>query len=327
MKLLISGYYGYGNLGDEALLAGLLSGLSARHQVTVLSGNPAATQTLHGVQAVHRYKGLLGALLKTDAVVSGGGGLLQDKTSSRSLRYYLGVIRLARVLGKRVVVYGQSIGPLSDQGKEQLRRALGDVPLAVRDKASQALLASLGLDAQLVADAALLLSPAAPQPEGADGPVLLIPRGGYPQINQNLTDLALELDRRGVPTAGMGIQPHEDDAPLQELRRHLPHLDMWHPVTPREALEQMTRARHVVSVRLHGLILAAVAHRGFSGMVYDPKVQAFLHEAGVPVHHAPADVALLADEVQANRFPAEGVGTLTRRAADGLVWLERVLNA
>ena len=327
MKLLISGYYGYGNLGDEALLAGLLSRLRERHQVTVLSGDPANTRALHGVQAVHRYRGLLGALMQTDAVVSGGGGLLQDKTSSRSLQYYLSVIRLARLMGRRVVVYGQSIGPLSAQGKEQVGRALRSVPVAVRDETSQALLAATGVNAYLTADPALLLCPAPQQPDSSQGPVLLIPRGGYAHINQNLTELALELDRRGLPVVAMGIQPHEDDGPLQDMRKHLPHLDIWHPATPHEVLEQMARVRYVVSVRLHGLILAAVAEKGFSGIVYDPKVQAFLEEAGVKAHHAPIEVSVLADEVEASCFPAQGVNTLKQRAVEGVAWLERVLNA
>ena len=60
--------------------------------ITVLSNNPEKTKALHGTQAVTRYKGLLPALVQSDAVVSGGGGLLQDKTSARSLRYYLGIL-------------------------------------------------------------------------------------------------------------------------------------------------------------------------------------------------------------------------------------------
>ena len=66
VKLLVSGYYGFGNLGDEALLAGMLGGLPGA-QVTVLSGQPEATQTLHNVGAVHRLTGL-GALVTHDAL-------------------------------------------------------------------------------------------------------------------------------------------------------------------------------------------------------------------------------------------------------------------
>ena len=184
MNILISGYYGFGNLGDEAALSGLVKGLHARgHHLSVLSNNPEKTRALHGVEAVTRYKGLLPALVQSDAVISGGGGLLQDKTSARSLRYYLGILRLAKALGKQAVVYGQGVGPLSPAGERTVRQTLTGLPVAVRDGASQRLLETLGITAELVADAALLL----PEPKGTTTmsltpPVLLVPRGGYPRL-------------------------------------------------------------------------------------------------------------------------------------------------
>src|SRR5690606_16223699 len=115
MRVLLSGYYGFGNLGDEAILAGLGSALEHRgHQPVVLSNDPAGTERLHSFEARHRVRGLVGALTSVDAVVSGGGGLLQDATSARSLTYYLSVLRLARAFGRRTAVYAQSLGPLSD---------------------------------------------------------------------------------------------------------------------------------------------------------------------------------------------------------------------
>ncbi len=195
MNVLLSGYYGFGNLGDEAILSGLVAGLRAQgHHLVVLSNKPDKTRALHGVEAVTRYQGLVPALMQSDAVVSGGGGLLQDRTSARSLRYYLGILRLAKALGKRPVVYAQSVGPLSPAGARAVKRTLTGLPVAVRDGASQRLLASLGISAELVADAALLL----PEPRGTTTvsltpPVLLIPRGGYPEITESLIALAKAL--------------------------------------------------------------------------------------------------------------------------------------
>src|SRR5690554_3525748 len=159
MRVLVSGYYGFGNLGDEALLSGLLGGLRAQgHTTGVLSGDPKDTEQQHGVEAAHRVRGLALALARADALVSGGGGLLQDSTSRRSLNYYLNVIRLARRTGKRVVVYGQSLGPLSEAGRGAVARTLRGVPLAVRDEASVRLATTLGLKATLVGDPAPLLA-------------------------------------------------------------------------------------------------------------------------------------------------------------------------
>src|SRR5690606_20512009 len=112
---------------------------------------------LHGVAARHRTRGLLAGLLESDALVSGGGGLLQDGSSRRSLTYYLGVIGLARLLRRPTVVFAQSLGPLTPDGRTRVAAALKGLPVMVRDASSLGLAESLGLDASLVADPALLL--------------------------------------------------------------------------------------------------------------------------------------------------------------------------
>lgn len=321
MKLLISGYYGFGNLGDEALLSGLLTGLRA-HTITVLSGQPGNTRALHGIGAVHRLRGLP-ALLHHDALLSGGGGLLQNKTSARSLRYYLGVITLAKRLGKRVVVYGQSVGPLSPDGEKSVARALRGVPVAVRDGASQRLLAQLDIPATLVADTALLL----PKPlyEVAEhAPVLLIPRGGLPEVTAALARLAEALHRGGVPVTGIALHPSEDAAALAELPPSVARLEA---LTPQAALNLIAESRHVVSARLHGLILAARARRPFSGIAYDPKVAAFVAETGGRAHPILPDPNAIMQEIFNPVFDANKVAALEARAYDGLVWLEAALNS
>ena len=323
MKLLVSGYYGFGNLGDEALLAGLLGGLPGA-QVTVLSGGPDATQTLHSVRAVHRLTGL-GILATHDALLSGGGGLLQDKTSSRSLRYYLGVISLAKRLGKRVIVYGQSVGPLSAMGEKAVARALKNVPVAVRDGPSQTLLARLDIPAELVADAALALPEPLARP-AENAPVLFVPRGGFREVTAAFASLAQRLEAEGVPLAGLALQPNEDNGPLDELMRAAPSLQKLVAMTPGEALEAVAGSRYVVSARLHGLIFAARAGRPASGVAYDPKVAAFCAEAGLPVHPLTVDVDALYKEVFESEIDQARVQRVVARAQTGLVWLQKALE-
>ena len=116
-RILLSGYYGFGNAGDEAVLAAILASLRREMpdvESAVLSVDPAATTRLHGVAAFHRARPreVLAALRQCDLFVSGGGSLLQDVTSLSSLLFYLAQIRFARMLGRRVMVYAQGIGPL-----------------------------------------------------------------------------------------------------------------------------------------------------------------------------------------------------------------------
>ncbi len=331
MRVLISGYYGFGNLGDEALLAGLLTGLrSLGHTPVVLSGDPRATRRQHDVEAVHRVRGLAVAIARCDALVSGGGGLLQDVTSRRSLDYYLGVIRFARRAGKKVVVYGQSLGPLSEAGREAVARTLRGLPVAVRDDQSVKLAAEMGLRAELVADPALLLAKNDPEPvpEPEEAPVVLVPRGGQPQLNEALEELALELAEAGVPVAAMSFHPREDDGAVIRMKRMVPELELWDEADPAAAVRRLERARYVVSVRLHGSILAAAAGVGFAGISYDPKVKGFLSQAMAPTFERPVDQrTLLGLALASPQAEEHAVAHLIRLSQEGIEWLGATLRA
>ncbi len=318
LKILVSGYYGFGNLGDEALLSGILGGLGKEH-VTVLSKRPSETKALHNVAATHRLTGFT-SLFACDALISGGGGLLQDKTSMRSLQYYLSVIGLAKRLGKRVVIYGQSVGPLSEKGEQAVAKTLRGLPVAVRDKPSQELLARLGISATLVADPALLLSKPARKPE-ENAPVLFIPRGGLPETTTAFIQVARTLHAEGVSLAGLALQPDEDEAPLEQLTSAVPAVKKLSATTPAAALEYVAGSRYVISARLHGLIFAARAERPLSGVAYDPKVGAFLEALGCPVHPVNPDPEALHHEVRHPHFDAARAAALRAGAEDGLSWL------
>ena len=91
-RLVISGYYGFGNAGDEAMLAAILEAILEvvpEADITVISGNPRHTAEKHGVKAVGRFDvtGIFNAIKRCDLLISGGGSLLQDVTSNRSLDY------------------------------------------------------------------------------------------------------------------------------------------------------------------------------------------------------------------------------------------------
>ena len=125
-RFVLSGYYGFGNLGDEALLQVIVERLRARWPgcaVDVLSAAPERTARTYGVDATPRMDlaRVNAAIGRADVVLSGGGGLLQNVTSLRSLLYYAGVIRSAIRAGKPTMVFAQSIGPLDFWGRAMVR--------------------------------------------------------------------------------------------------------------------------------------------------------------------------------------------------------------
>ena len=156
-RILIAGYYGFGNAGDEAILAGMLADLRALRpdlEFLVASGDPAGTQADHGVQAIPRddLQAVLTAVRESDLVILGGGGLFQDYWESVTedlltprqggLAAYLSFPVLAALLGKPAMIYAAGVGPLrTPEGRRQTRTAFELCQRAtVRDAESLALL-------------------------------------------------------------------------------------------------------------------------------------------------------------------------------------------
>ncbi|MCP1186965.1 polysaccharide pyruvyl transferase CsaB [Paenibacillus sp. 1781tsa1] len=155
-KLVISGYYGFHNSGDEAVLKSILTALeeeSQRSNVTiepiVLSGDPEWTTSMYGVRSVNRMKlkEVREALKESDGLISGGGSLLQDATGLKSIPYYLGVIKLAQMLKKPTFIYAQGIGPVNRKIFNPMIKSVfkGCTYVSVRDEQSADYLRGLGL--------------------------------------------------------------------------------------------------------------------------------------------------------------------------------------
>lgn len=171
--IVISGYYGFGNAGDEAVLAGLVDTFRAAipgAALAVASADPESTRALHGVDAFDRYRWIdfHGQMRGCDAFVSGGGSLFQDVTSRRSIYYYLGTIALAEMYRKPVMVCGQGIGPIHASAARTMTGALLNRTriITVRDADSLDTLKALGVTRphiELTADPVFALAPGDPE--------------------------------------------------------------------------------------------------------------------------------------------------------------------
>lgn len=302
-RFLLSGYYGFGNLGDEALLQVIVERLRARWPacaVDVLSGDPAGTVKAYGVDATPRMDlgRVRAAVDRADVVLSGGGGLLQNVTSLKSLVYYAGVIRAAVRAGKPTMIFAQSIGPLDFWGRHIVRAFCKGIATAtVRDERSRALLASLlpGVPVERSADPVFLLEPAdepldlaAEGLAGDDGPLVIVSVRkwqGSEATSRALAGvvdlLAAKYDAR-VAFLPMGGPPDAEVA-TTIIRRCastpvlLPEYPLGH------AAQVIGRASLVIGMRLHALIIAARLGIPFLALPYDPKVTALLEDLRYPV--------------------------------------------
>ena len=157
-KILISGYYGFHNIGDEAVLRCVTEQVRAAVpdvELTILSNDPSDTREKYQVNSIPRMKPwqVLRALWKTDMLISGGGSLLQDVTGRFSILYYLSIILIALLFRKPVYIYSQGIGPIRGKWNRRFTgRILRRVQvIAVRDTQSAQLLQEIGVPADHIA--------------------------------------------------------------------------------------------------------------------------------------------------------------------------------
>jgi polysaccharide pyruvyl transferase CsaB len=299
--VLISGYYGFGNLGDEAVLAGLLVGLREHApgaRPVVLSANPAATRAMHQVDAVPRAPAdVWRALSDARLLVSGGGSLVQDVTSARSALYYLGTMQAASWRSVPIAVIGQGIGPVERPWVRSLAgRAYSKAQIvSVRDADSVNTLNALGVTrhVHLGADLALL-APAADASSvrdriGAEGLDRARVRVGvairsWPGM-RDLEELGRGVGRFAeMFGARVAVFPFDlvRDRQASRIVADAAVGRVLEATTPSELLGLVGAMDLMVAVRLHGLIFAAAGGVPSVALAYDPKVRAFMSEIGMP---------------------------------------------
>ncbi len=305
-RFVISGYFGCGNAGDEAVLAGLITALrskSPRSEITVLSQNPVGTEVLHGVRSVHRmqWAAVKLALRANDALISGGGSLLQDTTSLKSLLYYILVMRAAQTHRKPVMMCAQGIGPLNRTISQKLVSAAARrcSAITVRDTASAELLQRLGVNkptVEVTADLAFALEPAPEVAlEFASAIERLVPM-------DDSVVVALRLWGDGTDRSQYKALVN---SLLNSVQQNVVLLPMQHPTdlelamdiyaasaanprcsvltqsyAPSLLISILQRASVVVAMRLHALILGVAAGVPPVALSYDPKVDALMKGIG-----------------------------------------------
>ena len=213
--IVISGYYGFGNAGDEAVLAGLVDTFRAAIpgvSLSVASADRAPPRRMHGVDAFDRYRwqDFRGQVRVCDAFVSGGGSLFQDVTSRRSIYYYLGTLALAEYYRRPVMICGQGIGPIQAAPARAVSAALLNRArlITVREPESLETLRSLGVNRpsmHVTADPVFALTPAP-----AEDAALLLRREGV-DLSQPRVAFALRAWPPRPEIADMRRRPQEPD--------------------------------------------------------------------------------------------------------------------
>lgn len=292
--ILFCGYFGFGNLGDEAILQALAAEVRRRRpdiELAALAGPCGLGESVE-VEPVPRSSGaaVRTALRRSRIVCIGPGGIYQDSTSIRSCAWYAWLAWAARRRGCRIAHIAQGIGPLRSAIGRRLAGwalAMGEA-VTVRDAASAALARELAphVPVEVTADAAWLLA-AAPPDSGArrSRVVALAPRpwrgaladsAWWARVGIALTDAGYRVVLLGLARA---------DARLLEQVARLTHGKISEVVgvidRVDDALRVLRGCEAVVAMRFHALVLGAIAGAGLVGVSYDPKVDSLLASLGL----------------------------------------------
>lgn len=297
--ILLSGYYGFGNVGDEAVLAAICDQLRQQLpgvRLAALTSNTSLTHRYQGIKGYDRWnrKTVKQAVRSCGMMVFGGGSLLQDVTSLKSLLYYVLQFYLAKRYRKPIMVYCQGLGPLrTGLGRRLAKWALNQADvIAWRDQGSLALAKEIGVtkEMQVFCDPVLAwrpdpaAEPADDLPAGKKVAFCLRHWDGIEHDIPVLAALADQLKRAGYEIVFLPFQGTADGEIHQLVAgAMMEDAILLPPVTPQDAYLLLGQMDFVLAMRLHALVMAAAQGVGAAAFSYDPKVDAFCHEANITV--------------------------------------------
>lgn len=322
-RWLISGWYGYGNLGDEAILHAIRSELekvAPGSSVSVLSFNPEHTRAFHGLEAASQWpsglrgwtRGILrGPVRETlrevaacDVLLLGGGGFLSD-WQPEAPWFWLRQALFAKLMGKPVMLYGIGAGPFTRPRGKWLTRTLIRWMvdrITVRDEGSRDWLVKAGVPNErilVLADPVFGLEAAHPSPRSGGrlvafsaAPIFHLEaywpgqRPRYEAYLDQLADACRQLKEKGLQPVFIPMQADADLEVARAIQARAPGaLEILpEPVSLQAAMELLASMEAVVAMRLHAGMLAALQGVPPVGIIYHPKVASFLEAIGMRDH-------------------------------------------
>ena len=284
-KYVVSGYIGFDNFGDEAIAGVLVKHLKniGAEKITLISSNPKKTEYLYGVDAAGMFD-FLQPLLESDVLVSGGGSLLQDVTSLRSLFYYLLIIMTALLFNKKVVIFAQGFTPFRTKIGELLTKFVlrRCSYISVRDINSWKMLAGWNISSELVADPVL----------GMEMPQLKEKHGIGVQLRycEQLTDEFLDKLADGIKERFkdqeivlISLQDSIDLPVLEKFMSKGINARILKNLTVREAIDEISSLEYLVGMRFHACLAGIKSGIKVLGINYDVKVRTLAQETGFPL--------------------------------------------
>lgn len=292
-NVIISGYYGFGNIGDEAILYSIIKSirnLELDVNISVLTSSHNETKQKYNVNVVSRndIKGIIKAIKNCDVFLSGGGSLFQDATSIRSFMFYIGQIIIALMLKKKVYVYAQGIGPIKKKfNRVMFKYFMNKVDyITVRDEDSYKELKRMKIKvpSAVTADPVFLLRKEFINCNNKNGKkkigICIREWFDSEKIANTIAKLADNLSN--YYDAEIVFIPfyYNTDSKFSKYVAQKMHSEYTIIDTSAmsfdDIMNEMSKTDFILGMRLHSLIFAAICEIPFSGISYDPKIDSFL---------------------------------------------------
>lgn len=289
-KVLVSGYIGFNNFGDEAIFLALSTHLKTKgYAVSALCSNKEETKKTYDVITYNFKKpfDILKAIISNDILFSGGGSLLQNKTSNFSLIYYLFIIFLAKLFNKKVIIFAQGIEPIRGKFFEFLTKAVLKMTnfITVRDKNSQNLLNSWNIKSELVSDPAYSLIENVEINKNKKG--LIVQLRSFKGIDDKfVSDLAEIISKYYTEEIKVLSLHNEYDKNIclnfiEKLKKYNINAKFISYQGIKETIDIINNAKCIISTRLHGLIISNALKVKSFGLIYDDKIKTLCDELNI----------------------------------------------
>lgn len=336
--VVISGYYGFGNLGDDSLLQMIIKNLREKKpdiKITVLSKKPAVTSRTYGVKSVGRinYPAVNREIKRSRLLINGGGSLLQNTTSMRSLIYYISIMKLAVKKNVKMMLYASGIGPLyGEKSRKMVRDILEKTDvISLREDISKRDLRDIGVknaNVYVSSDPAFCIEAADDEriayilnrekiKIGDNAKIFIVSLREWnrsaPDFEEKMAELcAYIMEKYGIMPLFVVMQEEKDRGICIRIRNEIKsrcecigveinEIRIIGNLSASELVGLFSRAEFVIGMRLHALIYAAVAAVPVIGLNYDPKitsVMAMLEQNRIIDVNAP-------DEIKMRRYTDE----------------------
>ncbi len=298
--IIINGYYGYKNVGDDALLQAMIENVKHNNpdaKITVLSANPKETSSRYLVNSINRYNvlGIYREMKRAKLFISGGGSLLQDVTSTKSLIYYTSIIKLAKKLKLKVVIYANGFGPINK--KKNIKKV--KEALIMADSISMREYSSADAVKKLIPEKEVKISsdPAFSLTSTDDKwKARLLQKYGIsdtrkyfaislrewpkndPKITEKLTEFCSSVkEKYGISPVFFAMQSTKDTAICNSIKKKLVYnAPIISDISAKEMISILEKMEFSIGMRLHFLIFSAVANVPVIGLSYDPKINSLI---------------------------------------------------